>query len=148
MYQKILVPVDGSPTARRALQEAVALAKLTHAQVGLIHVYTDIAYLVDEDYINYEELQKTVQLAGEKILAEAAESIRQAGLMVQTKSIAAGNQKIAQAIIAEAEHWQADLIVIGSHGHSGFIRLLLGSVAEGVTRSSSIPVLLIRGAES
>jgi len=148
MYQKILVPVDGSPTAKRALQEAVALARLTRAQVALIHVYTDIAYLVNEDYINYEELQKTLQLAGEKILAEAAEYIRQAGLMVQTKSIAAGNQKIAQAIITEAERWQADLIVIGSHGHSGFTRLLLGSVAEGVTRSSPIPVLLIRGAEN
>lgn len=148
MYQKILVPVDGSPTSKRALQEAVALAKLTHAQIALVHVYTDIAYLVGEDYINYEELQKTLQLAGEKILTEAAESIRQAGVMVQTKSIAAGNQKIAQAIIAEAKHWQADLIVIGSHGHSGFTRLLLGSVAEGVTRNSTIPVLLIRDDES
>lgn len=148
MFQKILVPVDGSPTSKRALQEAIVLAKLTHAQVALVHIYTDIAYLVDEGYINYEELQKTVQLAGEKILTEAAESVRQAGLITQTKSISAGNQKIAQAIIAEAECWQADLIVIGSHGRSGLTRLLLGSVAEGVTRSSSIPVLLIRGAEN
>lgn len=66
MFQKILVPVDGSPTAKLALQQAIALTKLTHAQVTLVHIYTDIAYLVDEDYINYEELQKTVQLAGEK----------------------------------------------------------------------------------
>lgn len=148
MYQKILVPIDGSPTAKRALQEAIALAKLTHAQIALVHVYTDIAYLVDENYINYEELQKTLQLTGERILAEAAELTRQAGLMVQTKPITAGNQKIAQAIIAEAEQWQADLIVIGSHGHSGFTRLLLGSVAEGVARSSSIPVLLVHATES
>lgn len=148
MFQKILVPVDGSSTAKLALQQAIILAKLTHAQVALVHIYTDIAYLVDEDYINYEELQKTVQLAGEKILTEATKSFQQAGLTAQTKSISAGNQKIAQAIIAEAERWQADLIVIGSHGHSGFTRLLLGSVAEGVTRSSSIPVLLIRGVGS
>lgn len=148
MYQKILVPIDGSSTAKRALQEAIALAKLTHAQIALVHVYTDIAYLVDENYINYEELQKTLQLTGERILAEAAELTRQAGLMVQTKPITAGNHKIAQAIIAEAEQWQADLIVIGSHGHSAFTRLLLGSVAEGVARSSSIPVLLVHATES
>lgn len=148
MFQKILVPVDGSSTSKRALQAAISLAELTHAQILLIHVYTDIAYLVNEDYINYEELQKTIKLAGEKILSEAVESVREAGLMAQTKSIAAGNQKITQVILAEAEHWQADLIVIGSHGHSGFTRLLLGSVAEGVARNSPIPVLLIRGAEN
>ncbi|MDT8363352.1 MAG: universal stress protein [Nitrosomonas sp.] len=148
MYHRILVPVDGSSTAKRALQEAILLAGLTNAQVALVHIYIDIAYLVGEDCINYEELQKTVQLAGEKILTEAAQLVAQAGLMVQTKSMVATNQKIAQAIITEAEHWEADLIVIGSHGHSGFTRLLLGSVAEGVIRRSSIPVLMIRSEEA
>ncbi len=148
MYQKILVPVDGSSSAKRALQEAIALAKLTQAQVALVHIYTDIAYLVDEDYVNYEELQKILQPASQKILAAAADFARLAGLMVQTKSVCAGSRKISQAIIAEAEEWQADLIVIGSHGHSGFTRLLLGSVAEGVARSSLVPVLLVHNNES
>jgi nucleotide-binding universal stress UspA family protein len=47
--------------------------------------------------------------------------------------------------VAEAERWQAELIVIGTHGRTGFSRLVLGSVAEGVVRAASMPVLLIRG---
>lgn len=58
MYQKILVPVDGSITSNSALQEAVKLAKRLDACLELVYVYEDAIYLVDENYFNYEELQK------------------------------------------------------------------------------------------
>ena len=55
-----------------------------------------------------------------------------------------GGARIASVIVDEARRWPADLIVIGTHGRSGFSRVLFGSVAEGVVRTAHIPVLLIR----
>jgi nucleotide-binding universal stress UspA family protein len=56
----------------------------------------------------------------------------------------ADGESVAGVIIAEAQRWSADLIVIGTHGRTGFNRLLFGSVAEGVLRTSPVPILLIR----
>lgn len=147
MYQKILVPVDGSPTSNRAVQEAVKLAQLLGSQLELVHVYEDIVYLISKDYISYEELQRTVRSCGEKILTEAEMLVKEVGLEAETRIIQASKERVAQLLVAEAERWQADLIVIGTHGHTGFSRLLLGSVAEGLVRIAPIPVLLIRGKE-
>ncbi|SDY52908.1 universal stress protein [Nitrosomonas sp. Nm58] len=145
MYQKILVPVDGSPTSECALQEAIRLAQQHHTQLELVHVFEDVLYWVDESYINYAELQETIRASSEKILAQAQALVQQAGLAAETKLLEAKSQRIANIIVAEAERWQAELIVIGTHGRTGFSRLVLGSVAEGVVRAASMPVLLIRG---
>ncbi len=145
MYQKILVPVDGSTTSECALQEAIRLVQQHHAQLELVHVFEDVLYWVDESYINYAELQETIRANSQKILTEAQALVQQAGLAAETKLLEAKNQRIAHIIVAEAERWQAELIVIGTHGRTGFSRLVLGSVAEGVVRAASMPVLLIRG---
>lgn len=145
MYQKILVPVDGSTTSNTALQEAIKLAQLHHARLELVHVFEDILYWVDDSYINYAELQETIRASSQRIIDEALALVQQAGLTAETKLFEAKNERTANIIIAEAERWQAELIVIGTHGRSGFSRLVLGSVAEGITRAAPIPVLLIRG---
>ena len=145
MYQKILVPFDGSATSERALQEAINLAKHHQAQLELVHVFEDILYWVDENYINYAELQETIKTSSAKTLKQAQALVQQAGLTAETKLLEAKSERMANVILAEAERWQAELIVIGTHGRSGFSRLVLGSVAEGVVRSASMPVLLVRG---
>ncbi|AKH39279.1 MULTISPECIES: universal stress protein [Nitrosomonas] len=145
MYRRILVPVDGSTTSNCALQEAIKLAQQHRAQLELVHVFEDILYWVDERYINYAELQETARESSEKILIEAQALVQQGGLATGIKLLEAKGQRTANVIVAEAERWQADLIVIGTHGRTGFSRLLLGSVAEGVVRTAAIPVLLIRG---
>lgn len=145
MYQKILVPVDGSTTSECALQEAIRLAQQQRAQLELVHVFEDVLYWVDESYINYAELQETIRASGEKILTQAQALVQQAGLTAETKLLEAKSQRIANILVAEAERWQAELIVIGTHGRTGFSRLVLGSVAEGVVRTASMPVLLVRG---
>ncbi len=147
MYQRILVPIDGSATSNCALAEAIKLARQHAAQVELVNVYEDILYWVDENYINYAELQETIRLNAEKLLTKAQAEVIQAGIPVEAKLIEAKNNRIENVIIEEAKRWQAELIVIGTHGRSGFSRLMLGSVAEGVVRSASIPVLLIRCTE-
>ncbi len=145
LYQRILVPVDGSPTSNRALQEALIIAKQQEAQLALINVLEDVWYVDNESYINYAELQKSIYSMGEKILAQAKDAALQAGINATVKILEARGDRIANLIISEAKRWPADLIVIGTHGRSGFSHMLFGSVAEGVVRTAPAPVLLIRG---
>jgi nucleotide-binding universal stress UspA family protein len=145
LYQRILVPVDGSPTSNRALQEALIIAKQQEAQLALINVLEDVWYVDNESYINYAELQKSIYSMGEKILAQAKDAALRAGINATVKILEARGDRIANLIISEAKRWPADLIVIGTHGRSGFSHMLFGSVAEGVVRTAPAPVLLIRG---
>lgn len=146
MYQRILIPVDGSPTSDRALGEALALARQQNAQLQLLHVIEDIHFVDIESSINYAELQETMRSSGNKVLTQAQTAVQQAGMTAETKLLEASGKRVASVIVAEAERWPADLIMIGTHGRTGFSRLLFGSVAEGVVRTAPVPVLLIRGA--
>lgn len=144
MYQHILIPVDGSPTSDRALQEALAFARQHNVQLQLLHVMEEIHFVDIESSINYAELQESIRNSGAKVLAQAQVMVQQAGMTAETKLLEAGGERVANVIVAEAERWPADLIVIGTHGRTGFSRLLFGSVAEGVVRMAPVPVLLIR----
>ncbi len=145
MYQRILVPLDGSPTSERALQEAIKLAD-GKAQLRLIYVVEEI-YLLDAEgyaFLDLAQLQKAVRDTGERTLAVAAGQLQKFAITAETSLLEGGGEHVASVINSEAKRWEANLIVIGTHGRSGFNRLLMGSVAEGVVRGASIPVLLIR----
>ncbi len=144
MYQRILVPIDGSETSLRALQEAMKQGDGA-AEFRLVYVVEDY-YLGTEGYefIDYDELQRAARQTGERILAQAAQKVQQSKKKAEVALLEASGQRIAHVIEAEAERWQADLIVIGTHGRTGLSRLMLGSVAEGVVRVAPVPVLLIR----
>ncbi len=146
MYQRILVPVDGSPTSERALQEALRLARQQSGRLELVHVLGDVRLMEANSYINYAEMKDAMTSAGKKLLAQTQMAAQQSGTAAEVKLLEAGGARIASAIVEEARQWQADLIVIGTHGRTGFSRVLFGSVAEGVVRTAHIPVLLIRGA--
>lgn len=145
MYQRILVPIDGSATGERALQEAIKLAA-DKARLRLVYVVEEVYPLDTEGYafIDYAALQEAVRKTGERALAQAVEKLRKSGMVAETALLESGGERVASVIDGDALNWQADLIVIGTHGRSGLSRLLLGSVAEGVVRGSSVPVLLIR----
>jgi len=147
MYRHILVPVDGSATSERALREALELARQQAAELELVYVMEDVLFLENEAYINYEEVQRSARKGGEKTLAQAQALVRQAGMTAEQRLLEARGERIANVIIEEARRWPADLIVIGTHGRSGFSRILFGSVAEGVVRTAPIPVLLVRGGQ-
>ncbi len=145
MYRRILVPIDGSATSDRALQEAIKLAN-GEAQLRLVYVLEEI-YLLDAEgyaYIDYAALQQAVRNTGARTLALAAEKVQRSGATAESALLEASGERVAGVIVSEAQQWQADLIVIGTHGRSGLNRLLLGSVAEGVVRVASVPVLLVR----
>jgi nucleotide-binding universal stress UspA family protein len=81
---------------------------------------------------------------GERILAQGAKKVQQSGSKAETAVLDISGERVASVIDGDAQQWGADLIVIGTHGRSGLSRLLLGSVAEGVARGTSVPVLLVR----
>lgn len=145
MYKRILVPINGSSTSERALQEAIKLAQ-GKAQLRLVYVLEEILPLAAEgfDYSNSAALQETARKAAEDTLAQAADKVRKSGATAETALIDELGQGVVDAINNEAQKWSAGLIVIGTHGRTGLTRLLLGSVAEGVVREASMPVLLIR----
>ncbi|MBK9662136.1 MAG: universal stress protein [Nitrosomonas sp.] len=145
MYQRILVPIDGSATSERALDEAIKFAQQQNSRIELVHVLEDIWYFDNENYLNYAELVQTMRYSGEKILAQAQNKFLQAGVMVDIRLLEAQGERVANVIINEAKNSLADLIIIGTHGRSGFSRMLMGSIAEGVMRMAHIPILLIRG---
>ena len=145
MYQRILVPVDGSTTSRRALDEALRFGRQEDARLELVHVVGDVRLMEANSYINYAEIKETMKHSGRKILAEAQAVAQQAGMTVEAQMLEANGERVANVLVEEAKRWPADLIVIGTHGRSGFSRVLFGSVAEGVVRTAHIPVLLIRG---
>ncbi|WP_044957336.1 universal stress protein [Halarchaeum acidiphilum] len=140
MYDRILVPTDGSPESEEAVDEAMELADLTGATVVAL-------YAVDtRDYSTLPEskwaaLQSELRSEGEDAVEAVAERGEAAGVEVET-IVAEG---VPHEIILEtAAGEDCDAIVMGTHGRSGVERFLLGSVTEKVVRQSDLPVLVVR----
>ena len=146
MYQNILVAVDGSDAAQRALREAIGLAGALSSHIRIIHVINSIPWIPQGAPDVIEERINDLRGTGESIIHEAKAAVRRAGVEVDDRLIEALGQYAGQVIIAEASDWPADLIVCGAHGRRGLRRLLVGGDAEYIMRHSPVPVLLIRGA--
>lgn len=144
MYQHILVPVDGSELAERALREAVQLARILSARMRLIHIVSSTPWITQGSPEAMEELITQMRSTGESIIREAKTVARSADIQVDDRLIEAIGERAGRYIVAEANDWPAELIVCGTHGRSGLNRLLMGSDAEYVVRHSPVPVLLIR----
>lgn len=146
MYKRILVPTDGSDTAKRGLREAISLAAGRNATLCLLHVVnSDLPIMVEmANAIDFESVHQELRRQGQLVLDEAREVAEAAGLKVEARLRDSKGVRIADAIVDEAKSGGCDLIVIGTHGRRGFQRVLLGSDAEGVLRQSPVPVLLVR----
>ena len=145
-YRRILVPVDGSPTANLGLREAIALAKSQKARLQLVHV-VDIHYALmggPESAMYIADLVPSLKARGRRLLDKAAEQVRRARLRCDTVILETLTGPAAEPIVRQARKWRADLIVIGTHGRRGVRRLVLGSDAEQVVRNSPVPVMLVR----
>jgi len=149
MYERILVPIDGSATSQIGLNEAIRLAKLTGARIRLIHVIDELSFAVTTDSYIYHagELLDLMRRNGAKMLETAQGTVRDAGIEADTALYENLDRTVQQRVLDEAAAWKADLIVIGTHGRRGARRLLLGSSAEGILRGASVPVLLLRAPE-
>lgn len=146
MYDKILVAVDGSPTADRALEEAIQLAQKLGSELVIAHVIDNAYMKYDVGYIDIRGFTEALIAQGKKIVAEARTKAEKAGVRVHCVVVddPIGTFDIGFAIEQTAQDVGAQALVLGTHGRRGFRRLFLGSVAESVVRQSSLPVLLVR----
>lgn len=147
MFKRILVAVDGSHTAELALQEAIKLAREQRAQLRIVHAVDMVDTNLGMEFPDTSGILDAMARGGREILRKAETVARAAGIPVETRLIEIDTlgHRIPEMIAADAEAWPADLIVICTHGRRGLSHLFLGSVAEGVVRVATKPVLLIRG---
>jgi nucleotide-binding universal stress UspA family protein len=145
MYNRILVPVDGSETSARGLNEAIRLAKTHGGQLRLMHIVNE--FILDATYSTGffpDNLIASLCKEGKAILDAAQATAQKAGVKADTVMIESIGGVPADFIIGQAKGWNADLIVMGTHGRRGLLRLALGSNADLVVRSATVPVLLVR----
>lgn len=140
MSRNVLVPVDGSPMADRALEHV--LANLPNADVTVLFVvdYVEESYAA-RALVGREELVERGQERAAELFEVARETAAEYDRSIDTAT-AVG--KPAREIVAYAEDEPVDQIVIGSHGRSSVSRVLLGSVAETVVRRAPCPVCVVR----
>ena len=145
-YQRILVPVDGSEPSTKALVAALQLARDGGGRVRLLHCVDELSYalMAREASGNISALLRT---EGERILAQAADIATSAGVQAETRLVERTAQRLGESVAGEAAEWNADLVVVGTHGRRGLERMLLGSGADQIVRLAPTPVLVVRGGE-
>ncbi|WP_347251458.1 universal stress protein [Legionella sp.] len=146
-YKKIMVAVDGSTTSDQALQEAVELAQDQKAFLRIIYVVDESIVKYADSFIDFETLWAAFKAEGQALLKKISHRVKASTIHFDTHLVILkfSEGRLAEKIVSEAEDWQADLLVIGTHGRQGISRFFLGSVAEKVLRIATLPVLLIRG---
>ena len=146
MYQRILVPFDGSATSSRGLDEAIGIATLTGASLRLIHMLDilDFTNGFETAAIYTDHVIPFMRRTGKEILQGGKARAENAGVRADTVLLEGMKTRLCDAVAEQARAWGADLIVIGTHGRRGVGRMLLGSDAEQIVRTSIAPVLLVR----
>ena len=143
--RRVLHPTDFSRASSAAFKRAVEMAKGIRAELLLVHVMVPAVPLMGDGYVSpkvYEDLEAAARSAAQKQLRKLVDKAKQAGARVKGLLLeGVAHERIAQA----ARSRKADLVVIGTHGRTGFAKLFLGSVASRVLAVSPCPVLTVRG---
>jgi len=141
-FRKILVPTDFSEPSQAAINLAIDLARQLDAELELFHAQELPAYIFPDGVMPISpelvaDLERTSHAELERLAARA----REAGVRASTASAVGAHDA---EILRRASESGADLIVMGTHGRTGFRHVLLGSVAERVVRRAPCPVLTVR----
>lgn len=147
--KKVLVAIDYHPSSEKVAQAALELTKTMQAEICLIHVLADVSYYGMEfpTFMGYEgyapigpdfEMAREMRNVAQDFLSKAAAHLDHQNV---TTHLTEGNT--ANAILEYASQWQADLLVMGTHSHSGLEKLLMGTVAQKVIEKTTIPVYLV-----
>lgn len=144
MYKRILIAIDDSYSGQLLIHETVKLVENQPVKIKIIHV-------ADESFTNWgwaitDETRISILKHGENIITEMQSFIKDQALECETELVELyGSQYRVEDMITHAVNsWKADLLIIGTHGRSGFNHLFLGSVAEKVIRMAQVPILLVR----
>ncbi len=139
MYQKILIPLDNSPTDETILVHIRPLARLIKAELILVHVADGFAARLQNqlNLADSEEIQKD-----QRYLDERSRQLTQEGFKV--KSVLAQGKEPVEEILNIAQTQGCDLIAMATHGHKFLKDVILGSVAENLRHRTDIPILMVR----
>lgn len=140
-YERVLVATDGSPASERAIREALDLAVANDASVHVLYVLETASFAPVGGEATLDGMAGVLENEGEKALEEVADRAAARGITVE-RALVEGRP--SAEITGYAERADCDVIVMGTHGRGGLNRLLLGSVAEKVVRTASMPVLTVR----
>jgi nucleotide-binding universal stress UspA family protein len=144
-FRRILHPTDFSKASGVAFTKAVSLAKQNRAQLTLVHVLSPVTPYVGDGYVSpqaYEALERGARRGAQRRLAALLKKAAKAGVRARSLLL----EGIAYDQIARISRAKrADLIVMGTHGRTGFSRFFMGSVAERVIPLAPCPVLTVRG---
>ncbi len=147
MYDRILVPTDGSPLSKKAVTAAIDLAALCGAELVALKVvprypmsYFEGSVALPPDEVGRIEKQwsQDAQAAVDTVAAAALKK------GVKARAVTARSDLVAESIIAAAKKHKCGLVVMASHGRKGIKRLLLGSETQHVLTHSHVPVLVLR----
>jgi len=142
MFDKILVPLDGSPVAQAILPYVMLVAKGFHSRVILFHVAESALDQEDPEQKTYaDETMERIRPLAENYLAGVADEFRKQGIDVETRVV--GGRATAK-ILEHAEQENVGLIALSTHGRSGLARWVMGSGVDRILRACEHPVLLVR----
>ena len=138
MYDRILLPTDGSRGNSRAVEQAIGLAAQSDARLHVLFVVEDLPYAPE---MMDGQVEARLREIGEEAISDIRQHAADAGVSVET---ALEDGTPHRSILEYADEEGMDLIVMGTHGRSGLDRYLLGSVTERVVRGADTPVLTVR----
>ena len=148
MFKHILVPLDGSEHAEEALATARELASRFDSDVTLLRVVIPADGLLSmrgyaASFVEFTALSQHFRDAAKAYLLNVRTAMEQQGLHVNIRVVE--DTQVSETILRAVQKLGADTIVMTTHGHGGFRRWLLGSVAQRVVHQATVPVVLIRG---
>ncbi|MFY9299592.1 MAG: universal stress protein [Candidatus Nitrosotenuis sp.] len=143
-FKKILVPIDGSTYSAKALRTATEIAQKHESEIVILACMRkeDVgAWYYSDPKINQHIIRKAKEFAKQSI-SKLEESITKKGVNVTSGVIEV--KSLVHGITDFADSKKVDLIVMGSHGRTGFKKMLLGSVSNGVVQQAKQPVLIVK----
>lgn len=144
MYQSILVPLDGSEPSHNGLRHAIDIARDAKATLHLVHVIDSFPMMFElSSQGGLESMNQSLRRWAEGMLKTGQRQAAEQGVKAEVILRELTQGRVADVIVEVAKEASCDLIVLGTHGRRGLRRLMLGSDAEAVARTSPVPVLLV-----
>ena len=151
MYKHLVVAIDGSNTSLKALRHAVEIADNIGSKITLVNIANPTEYMaLAPEFLQEDSYEATALANAENVLNKAEALAKSLGATQIQRHITVsvkGARDMAQQLVDYAAQNSADLLVLGTHGRTGLMHLLMGSFAETVMRQTTLPLLIIRGTD-
>ena len=148
MYKLIMVAIDDSSTSYKALNEAAQLATSVGAALCIVHAEDESllehSAISTGTLIDVGEVEAEIRAGGMQLLNGAAAHVARHGITAEKRLIESSSKRVPEMITECARDWEADLVIVGTHGRRGMERLLVGSVAEKLVRVANTSLMLVR----